>query len=354
MFRRFAKPVVGLDVGSQSVKMVGLRKQGAGYEVLGAAIRNIESPDSSFDSMQTARLAAIRGCLKDVDGSICRSSFFVFGLSWPHVKVSGFDFKSLAAFEVDQAVKLEAAQVCPFDVRESVIDYHLIDCDGNGPSINKKQIYSSIKGVLAVATKDAVRNNQNLMQKASLKCVLGDSQGLALLNCISLCDNGSKQGAVAIVNVGKSLTTIAILGDDGLPFIRDIGYSGSDIIKAVAKGTNLDVEDVEFRIMAGAQSSEFSSSVHIACKKLIGDLSETLAYYAMSKGGIKIERIYVSGGFSQVDDFVKALAGSLDAEISVWNPFDHLDFHADATGEELAVKYGSSLTVAAGLAMRAV
>ena len=354
MFKGASKPVVGLDIGADSVKMVGLKKNGLGFHVTGAAISSIEPEDASPASRQTATISAINRCLKEVGNAASRKSHFVCGLSWPDVKVSSFNFASLAAEEVDQAVNFEATQVCSFDIRNCIVDYHLIDADGGVRTLKKKKVHENVKGVLAVATREAVETKRKIARDASLKCVLIDSDGLALLNCLTESLGENAQMPAAIVNVGNSVSTMAILGEDGLPFIRDLAFSGRDIINNIAQGTGIDAGEVDRSIRSGQLSPELSASIRTSSKRLIRDINETLSYYSSRNGNKRVEHLYVSGGFSLVDDFIKAMNDGVRGKASVWNPFTHLHCQAQVADTGLLQKHGPALAVAAGLAMRSI
>jgi type IV pilus assembly protein PilM len=354
MFNTAERPVVGLDVGSSAVKMVSLDTNSDGCHVIAAAMSTVESIDGSEPS-ERAAMAAIEDCLKSSQRDISRDSYFVLGLSGPKkVKISSFNFGSLTLEEVAQAVMLEAAQVCPFDIRSSVVDYQLIgtyEADSGGRwKKKKKKVHQSVKGVLAVATKEAIFRRRKLAEDTLLKCVLIDSEELALLNCLEKSLPPGEELPIAVVNVGMSLTTVAILGADGLPFVRDLGCSGGDIIDHIAKSSNTSAEQVQKRLSEG----EGSADIGHACKKLILDITETLAYYLASHGGNAIERVYVCGGFSLLDDFVKALAGGIEGRVSVWNPFLQMHCDDNIAGGDLIKKCGPAFAVAAGLAMRRV
>jgi Tfp pilus assembly PilM family ATPase len=158
-----------------------------------------------------------------------------------------------------------------------------------------------------------------LMEEASLRCVMVDSEGLALLNCLGQCDKGL-QGSSAILNVGKEVATVVVLGENGVPFIRDIGYGGVDV----------------------------------AAEKLVGDVNETLAYYSMSNGCEKVKRIYVCGENSLGDGFAEVLGDGIAGDVLAWNPFVHLHCAAAVADAGLVQRCGSALAIAAGLAMREV
>jgi type IV pilus assembly protein PilM len=354
MFNIAERPVVGLDVGSSAVKMVSLDTNSDGCQVIAAAMSTIESVDGRKPS-EIAEMAAIEDCLKSSQGGISRDSYFVLGLSGSKkVKISSFNFTLLTLEEVAQAVMLEAAQVCPFDIRSSVVDYQLIgtyEADGGGRWKKKeKKVHPSVKGVLAVATKEAIFKRRKLAEDTLLKCALIDSDELALLNCLEKCLPSGEELPIAVVNVGRSLTTVAILGTDGLPFVRDLEYSGGDIIDYIVKSSNTSAEQVQQRLSEGKGSADIDH----ACKRLIVDITETLAYYLASHGGNAIERVYVCGGFSLLDNFVKALAGGIEGRVSVWNPFLQMHCDDNIAGGDLIKKCGPAFAVAAGLAMRQV
>lgn len=353
MFNPADRPVVGLDVGSSAVKMVSLDINSDGCHVIAAAMSTIESVDGGEPS-EIAEMAAIEDCLQSSQGGISRDSYFVLGISGSkNVKISSFNFSSLTLEEVAHAVMLEAALVCPFDIRNSVVDYQLIgtyEAGGGGLRKREKKVHPSVKGVLAVATKEAIFRTRKLAEDTLLKCVLIDSDELALLNCLEKCLPSGEELPIAVVNVGRSLTTVAILGTDGLPFVRDLGYSGGDIIDHIAKSSNTSAEQVQQRLSEGKGSAD----IDLACKRLILDITETLAYYLASHGGNAIESMYVCGGFSLLDDFVKALTGGIEGKVSVWNPFLHMHCDDNIPGCDLIKKCGPAFAVAAGLAMRQV
>lgn len=350
------RPVVGLDIGSSAVKMVSFRTNGNGYNVTAAAMSKIESVNDGEGPSEKAIITAINECFKSSQGAISRGSHFVLGLSGPKkVKVSSFSFTSLTLEEVSQAVVFEAAQVCPFDTRNSVIDYQLIGLDDAGSSLKKKKkIYPSVEGFLAVATKKAISSRQKLAEDALLKCVLMDSEALALLNCLKENLTSAEKLPIAVVNVGRSLTTVVILGADGLPFIRDLSRSGKDIIDYIAKNRNTSTSEIQQQLFDGMGAADFTADIGQASKWLILDVAETLTYYSARHSGNAIKHVYVCGGFSLLDEFVKAMADGIDSEVSVWNPFSRMHCEDNVAGSDIAKKYGPALAVAAGLAMRQV
>ena len=334
--------LLGLDIGSSAVKAVRLRKDNAGYTVTAAGISEIavSEEDNNHQKINTAK--AIRECLESTGRKM---KLAVCGLSGPEVAVRDFVFPSLSTSEIDGAVLFEASQVCPFNAADSAVDYHLIP---NGDN--------KTRGILVAATNALIKSKVQLAKEAALKCVLMDVDGLALLNCFNGLANDSEKFTTAILNVGGSGTTVAIIGSNGRPFIRDVTFAGDNIIKQIAADKGMSTQDVK-GILSGdstAPQKELHDSLEKACQKLIVDVSETFRYYATQKKSTPVEKIFVCGGFALARGFVELLNSRLGVESVLWNPFEKIRRGTDLQFGDIFDKRGPAMAVAAGLAMRSV
>ena len=340
MFNFTKTEILGLDIGSSSVKAVRLRKDESGYSVTAAGITEVAASEEDDNHLNTVN--AIRECFELV-GS--RTIFAVCGLSGPEVAVRDFEFPSLSTSEIDGAVLFEASQVCPFNAAESVVDYHLIS---NGDD--------KTRGILVAAMNTLVTDKVNLAKEAALKCVLMDVEGLALLNCFTGLGGNSDKSTIAILNVGNSRTTLAIMGDNSRPFVRDMTFAGNDIIKQIAADKSMSKEDVK-SILSGKSKTtqtELNDSLEKACKQLIVDVSNTLRYYATQEQSTPVEKIFVCGGFALANGFVELLNSRFGIEAVLWNPFEKISCDTDPQFGDICSKKGPALAVATGLAMRSV
>ena len=338
--------VFGLDVGSSSVSAVQLRKKGGDWAVT-AADRVKFAP--SQDDENRRRINAIGAIYECLESTGIRTRMAVCGVSGPEVAVRDFKFPSLPADEIEPAVLLEAAQVCPFNADDAIVDYQLI---GSGKD--------SVSGILVAATNKLINSKIELAKQASLDCVLMDVDGLALLNCLSRCERGGAEQTTAILNIGNCYTTLAImrhgLGTPALPFIRDVAYAGNDIIEAIAIENDMSTETVKEIVLGDSTTGqpELHNSLEKACKKLIVDVNETLRYYTAQGKSSLVEKIFVCGGFAVVKGLVELLDRQLPAKIVLWNPFEKIGCVAERSCEEILQKDGPAMAIAAGLAMRPI
>jgi len=392
---RFPKDeVLGLDIGSSAVKMVALRKDNSGYTVDAAAIAEIAPSDNS-NQRKINTIRAIHDCLKSAG---TKRKLAVCGISGPEVAVRDFEFPLLDTEEISGAVRLEASQVCPFNTNDGAVDYQIISdlsrrcpdtadtqAETSSPASQPKdasrrdgqandQSDNKTKGVLVAATNKLINSKVQFAKEAHLKCVLMDVDGLALLNCFNeLADEDLRtKGARAILNAGASNMSIAVMGANGWPFIRDMAYAGNDIIEQIATEKNIPTESVKEMLFGNSQAAgvELNHSLEQACRKVIDDIDETLRFYSAQVKSTTVDRIFVCGGFALAAGFVELLSSQLGIEAVFWNPFEKLRCDIPKPGsarlsspkpgqdnrqyQDFFTKNGSVMAVAAGLAMRSI
>jgi len=335
--------VMGLDIGTSAVKLVALHKDGSSYTISAAGLVEIAA---GRDHKSVVR--AIRECLALTrlrSKNRHKAKLAICGLSGPEVAVRDFEFAALADEDVEGAVMLEAAQMCPFNAEQAAVDYQLLPDE-----TDKRQ------GVLVAATNMLITNKVQLAKEAGLRCVLMDVDGLALLNCLNGLVGEQERAGTAILNVGASHSTLAIMSEGGWPFIRDTNFAGDEIIRQMTDGNNMPQEMLRSMLFGDSPESPatLGESLEQACAELIADVSETLRFYAAQKKSIPVKKIFVCGGFAPARGFVELLGRRLGTEVLLWNPLDRMGPEASGESKDIYRTTGPAMAVAAGLAMRSI
>ena len=350
--------VIGLDIGSSAVKIIALKRDSKGYKVKAVSITEINRDpvsgsvqgDETRDTVQ-----AILECFavtKLRAKSKIRTNLAVCGVSGPEVAVRDFSFPPLPAEEIESATMLEAEVVCPFNAGQASVDYQLLSNDDK-----------RTKGIFVAATNTVITNKTRYAKEAGLKCVLMDIDGLALLNCFhgftdadGSSSNEQQDTNTAILNVGGSYTTLAIMNNDGWPFIRDTVYAGNDILKRISVFSDIPVEEIKHVLFGDSSETKFEYGDYLekASEELISDVSETMRFYAAQEKAVPIRKIHVCGGFAGAKGFMELLNRRLGAEAILWNPFDNVRCNVSQGSRDILKKHGHLLAVAAGLAMRSI
>lgn len=347
MLKLVHKEVVGIDIGSHAVKAIQLSKARNNWEVNAAAIVEISERGADIPSRrETNTVRAIQNCMRIINS---KTKLVVLSLGGPEVAVRNFEFPMLPPDEMEKAVLLEAKQVCPFTTTDITVDYNLIPNGSN-----------RTRGYLVAATNKLLKGKMRLAKKARLNCTLMDIDALALLNCFKEIEKPKDNHGTAILNIGNLNTTLAIEGNQGWPFVRNMNYSGKDVIKQIADENDISPE-AAMKMLSG-ESQEIPSQIHESLiqttDRLVGDIHKTVRYYGAQQNSFDIERILLCGGFALFGKLVEMLKERLTMEIEIWNPFEKMQCQSQVLREVLLKnilhKNGPAMAVAAGLAMRSI
>ncbi len=354
IFDFMTKPLIGLDIDASRIRAIQLRRRSGRCVVTGAAVADVPRSDGDPQRRRSSTTDAIRQCL---DALNTKSRLAVCGLRGPEVVVRGFEFPALPADEVDGAVGLEASQTCPFSMNDSILDYQVT-------SRNDRKT----QGFWAAATHDLVETGRQTVRDAGLKCTLVDIDGLALLNVLTdlkPVESATVEGdespdrryiRTAVLNIGDSVTTIALKDQVNRPFIRDLLTGEQEVVRRMVLATKVPPEAVRTALYedAGMDREVFRRGLDTACGALRDDVATTLKYYTAENRLTRIERVLVCGNLATARDFVSTLAEKLSFDVVPWNPVSELQCEAGPECESLLHRVGPTMAVAAGLAMRTI
>ena len=348
MFGLGRKEIMGVDIGSFAVKIVQLRRASSQWVVTAAGVVDISEKGTDNPGRKEANSArAVHNCLR-LSGIKTKQA--VCAVGGAEVAVRNFEFPIIPEEQIENAIMMEAKQVCPFNTDQIAVDYRLIP-DGDGKT----------RGYLVVATDRLLKSIVRLTNRAHLNCTMVDVDGLALLNCFNELEKPGKNHGTAILNIGSHYTTLAVEEDGGWPFIRNLSYAGDSILEGIAAENEM-TPDVVKAMFAGDPkeiTASIQESFERACNRLINDITKTVRYYGAQERTSDIRKILVCGGFAMFGHLVKILDGNLPMEVVLWNPFEKMRCqvgrnHRGVLVKSIVRKNGPALAVAAGLAMRAI
>jgi len=345
--------LVGLDIGTASVKLVRLLKDLDGYTAK-VAVRETIGVNAEGERSGNAVVTAVKNCLKRAG---LNNPDVVCGISGSEVVVRGFKFPPLPDAAVEQAVRMEAQQVCPFDSKQIVLDYQLIE----NPEVSGEQKATKIfprRGVMVASTENVIKEKTTVLAEAGAKPLLVDSNALALINCLNELDLTDTNSTIAIIDIGWEFTNVIVYGQDGLPFVRDLRQAGRQVIQEISKALELSEAEVQQALTENKMAEESRNKVLLtlnnAIRPLATAINETLRFHSFQEKNSGVKKIFLCGGFSLVDTFVEFLSDAMPVETRQLNPFEKIKCDAGVDGNKLLRTCGPDLAVAAGLAMRTI
>ena len=325
---------VGLDIGSQNVKILELSGPYDKPTLSGFGIKNISSL-SARDAADSIR--------EMVSKSDITEKAVTISMSGPSVIVRFISLPKMDEEALKGAIKYEAGKFIPFDMNDCVIDHKTIGRDDRENKLN----------VLLVAVKrDVLLGKIKMVEEAGLSVRIVDVDVFALANAFLKCVPIPAEKTVALVNIGSSFTNLSILRGQSIYFARDLSIGGKDFNAAISKILGLDENAAEaLKVAPGARIEEVAGLVKPVLNNLLDEVKLSFSYYE-NQSGKNIDEVYVSGGASGIAGLHDVFQENLGSKPSTWNPMQYIDTSSRVSDKELLEKTGNSFVVAMGLALR--
>ncbi|MCK4519278.1 MAG: type IV pilus assembly protein PilM [Candidatus Omnitrophica bacterium] len=286
------KNLIGLDIGSSSVKLVKFKKVRNKIQLEKARV--VELKDVKFIP------AAIIALLKSEKIHSCQAAVSVSGQS---VFTRYVKLPKISQKKIEQVVKYEAQQQIPFPIDKVIWDYQLFE---NSKSPRLEVFLSAVK-------KDIIDNiYRRVSQAKGVDIVSMQAAPIALYNILKF--NGEVKSNVIILDFGAKITSVIIAKDKQI-WIRSIPIGGDDLTKAISKQMKTGLEQAEAMkrkegiILAGAAGDEeltprsdlISKAISPVLTDLLAEIMRSISYYkSQFDKTAAFQEVLLTGGASKI------------------------------------------------------
>ena len=334
---------VGLDIGSKTIKMVELSKEGSGWRLRGSGVIGYAGspPEHLSDDKDFAALAAaVKKLHREANIS---STQICVSLPEQQVFTRTIKFPPLNDAEIASAVKWEAEQYIPISVNEAIIQHQIIERreDTTPPGVLV---------LLVAAPRILVEKYVKVVEMAGLNPVTVETELMALTRALAPVDQ-----TVLLVDFGARSTDIAIAKNAILSFSRSLSTAGEAFTRAVAQSLGIqETQAEEYKKAYGLSAGQLEGKIRNALDPVFGIVSEEIRkaihYYQTEEKGESPRSVIVSGGSAGMPEIVSMLTKIIGLEVVVGNPFTKVAMSPE-TARALAA-YAPLYPIAVGLAER--
>ncbi len=362
----FSKSIVGLDVGTSSVKIVQLKFSGKQWQLVAVGMADMPSKDSldikNSDAQRSVTIETIKRVFKE---SGIKNKKVVTALSGDSVIIRYVKLPFMTAEELRNSIPKEAEQYIPLNIDQVVLDFQIL---GETQEDGQRKL-----DVLLVAAKvDVVDQHILMLKSAGLTPAVIDIDAFALQNAFEINRLEPSEETVALLNMGASLTTINILEGNNTRFTRDIPVAGNDFTKEIQKEFNLkfseaeelkkshgaiSMEEDDFNLSSVSQKDDrvlrMSDVITPVLNKLLGEIRRSFDYYETQARKKTVERVMLLGGSARLKNVNRFLANKLGIPVEYFSTFRNVESQKSIDLEQLAEKE-YHMGVCLGLALRQV
>ena len=338
------KNVVGLDIGSSSIKAIELEKRKGQIAVTRIGFEPLAS-DIVVDSMIVDSGSVSNAISRIFTENAMKSKLVATSVSGHSVIVKRISIPTMSEGELAEHIGAEAAQHIPFDIDDVNMDFQILSDDLSAPQMD----------VLLVAVKkDKILNYTNVLSLAGRSPAIVDIDAFALQNCYEYNYDPAPGATVALLNLGASVMNINIVKGSTPLFTRDVSVGGNQYTDSLQKELDLSFDDAE-ALKLGRRVDTVSSDAKAPILQqvteiIVLEIQKTFDFFRATAPGEHIERIYLAGGSSKVPGLIEALRQEFSIPVELLNPFQRVAVPLESA--PAVDENAGQLAVAVGLALR--
>lgn len=264
----------------------------------------------------------------------------VLGVANQQVVVRPLTMPALPEDQLRRALPFQAREVLPLPVDEAVCDFVALHTD---------EAAGTIAGLLVAAPRAPIASAVRAVEAAGLHVARVDLSAFGALRALA----DDQVSVQAVVDIGASLTNIAV-HDDAVPsVVRVVTRGGQEITDALVTRGGMDpepAEDAKRRVGLTGADAAVSALVQQALRPLVAEIRSSIQYFQAAHPGSQVQRVALTGGGADLPGLEAELTRQLGIETARVSALRHVT-NRDPDGADPAERAASA--VAVGLAIGA-
>ncbi|MBV9159046.1 MAG: type IV pilus assembly protein PilM [Candidatus Kaiserbacteria bacterium] len=355
--------VLGIDIGASSAKIVQLRASRgvAVLETYGEIALGpyAQQPIGKAVKLSPEKLAEV---LRDLmkESNVTAS---VAGVSIPFSSslVSVISLPPADNEALKRIIPIEARKYIPVPVSEVSLDWFVIPHEEGSDSAfdqlqEKKPGASNNQEVLLVAIHNAtLKNYQTIMENAGLGASFYEIEIFSSMRSAL----GHGIAPILIVDLGASTTKMYVAERGVIRMTHLLTLGGQHVTETLARSMNWEFDKAERvkRERGFVDSSAYSTDENVRIKeallstlsRVFSEVNRVLLSYGQ-RYNKNVSTVVLTGGGASLPGIAAVAKTSLNAEVSIADPFSHTE--APAFLAKVLSEIGPGFSVSVGLAMR--
>lgn len=351
IFNPKARPLIGLDISSSSVKMVELAEAGKGQRRIERyAIESLprdavlDGNITNFDQVADA----VRRAWKRLGTN---TRYAALALPAAAVITKKIVLASgLREQEMEVQVESEANQYIPFALEEVNLDFQVI-----GPAPNSED---EVEVLIAASRKEKVEDRVACAEAAGLKAVVMDVESYAVQAAFELVEQqlpgGAQDKLIALVDIGANVMNVTMMRNGQPMYAREQAFGGNQLTQDVMRAYGMGFDEAE--AAKRAQSLPENYEVELLrpfVDNLAQEVARALQIYFTSGQSTQatVDHAILAGGCAVLPGLDAAVRERAQVAALVANPFVNMLTSSRIRPKQLLAD-APSLLVACGLGLR--
>ena len=342
-----AKPVIGLDISSTSVKLLELSRSGDRYRVESYTVKalppNAVVEKNIADPVAVAEI--IRSMVKQSKTKLKHAAVAVAGSA---VITKMIDMPAdLNDDAMESQIAAEADQYIPFPLEEVALDFEVQGISPRNPD--------QVEVLLAACRRENVEVRQQVLADSDLIAEKVDIEAYCMERAFELIAEQleDQEGqVVAIIDIGATMTTLSVLVDGKTVYTREQLFGGRQLTEEIQRRYGLSREEAGLAKKQGGLPDDYEMEVLTPFKDaVVQQVTRSLQFFFSASQYNDVDYIILAGGVASLEGLVGLIEEKLGTQTVVANPFARMSVSSRVNAVSLA-NDAPALMIVTGLAMR--
>lgn len=342
-----AKPVIGLDISSTSVKLLELSRSGDRYRVESYTVKAL--PPNAVVEKNIADPVAVAEVIRSmVKQSKTRLKHAAVAVAGSAVITKMIDMPAdLNDDAMESQIAAEADQYIPFPLEEVALDFEVQGVSPRNPD--------QVEVLLAACRRENVEVRQQVLADSDLIAEKVDIEAYCMERAFELIAEQleDQEGqVVAIIDIGATMTTLSVLVDGKTVYTREQLFGGRQLTEEIQRRYGLSREEAGLAKKQGGLPDDYDMEVLIPFKDaVVQQVTRSLQFFFSASQYNDVDYIILAGGVASLEGLVGLIEEKLGTQTVVANPFARMSVSSRVNAVSLA-NDAPALMIVTGLAMR--
>lgn len=342
----FPKKMLGIDIGTSSIKVVEISRWGGGKtlenygEVKSTAL--YKEPIKTFErgSYLLSEFFVSRAITAILNEAKIKTKAAIFSIPDFSTFCTSIELPPMSEKEIQQAVYYAAPKYIPLSITETTLDWKIV---GGTPG-NKN---SSLKILLIAMPNQVIQSYQKIAQSAGLELYALEAETLAITRSLVK----DKKKIICLMDIGVQSTTVNIIDKGILKKSYSFSFASNQLTYAVSSALGLsysEAEELKNKQGLISLNASLTKTLYLLIDPLLLQVRKISADFYQEEGK-DIEEIYLTGGTANLPGLKEYFKETLKKKVEIPNCFSDLLYPPILEGK--IKKMNPSFSVAVGLSL---
>ena len=348
LWKKKATMMVGIDIGSHAVKAVLLSQGGKGYVLEDYAIEPMVR--GAVVDREIQDIEAVGRVIEKIRKKISMKATEAAAAVSGKTVITKIIYMDVALNEEELAsqIEIEADSLIPYPLDEVSLDFETLN-------VNESDT-SKVNVLLSAARTESIEARVAALEAGGFAAKVIDVESYAVSRsqdlCLSQLPKDAPEKTVAIVDIGATMTLMAVTKAGKHLYSRDQMFGGEQYTRSIVSYYNKTFDEAEKEKVTNTLPPNYTFEVLAPFHTiLMQQIRRAIQMFLTSSGLKQVDYLLVSGGSAFIEDIEKLLTDELGIPTFIADPFYEMTISQSINKKALA-KVAPQLTVATGLALR--